>query len=196
MLWRGAPTEEPHAVFEKLRVGERVQFVPAFSAATVFQAFRRVFGEHATIDEATGSVVGPGFELTVRDGALHLYITCAWSLATKERAEDLARLKNTAAFLECRWYEPQTGHYDEGFDEESLETLMPPEWEHEDEESLETLVPPPLLVTRPGKLVEHPKFGTGVISAVEGSGDATKLVVRFGDGVERRVLASYCRPPS
>ncbi len=51
----------------------------------------------------------------------------------------------------------------------------------------------PYATLQKGDHVKHPKFGEGTIIDRIGTGDATKLIVKFVDEGERRLLARYAK---
>ncbi len=180
VFWRGRPTETPSTVWRKLNAGQAVAFMLPLVFEEVVAGFREEYGEDLRI-EGSGELQGRGWSFGIDDGALYLYVTCAWALAEDPAA--LARLRSAGRRAGCSMYDPQTGQYFEA--SARLEPRTRAVVANTGESSEVEL--------RPGERVDHASFGAGEVVAVEGRGATAKVRVRFAVGV-KTLLARVLTP--
>lgn len=103
IFWRGAADEDPLEVWHSLYAGEPVEGIRPFTTAEVVAAFRTVFGSQLRVVD--DHLEGRRFELVAREGATHLQVTCAWSVA--DEPEIVTRIHAAGAALGCVPFDPQ-----------------------------------------------------------------------------------------
>src|SRR5687768_12895453 len=80
-LWKGRPAGSPLEVYRALMDGKRPKLVQPLTVAAVRAAFEAEYlGDLRVFAEENGAleIQGRGFELSLADGALYVYVMCAW----------------------------------------------------------------------------------------------------------------------
>ena len=180
VLWRGRPTRPPAAVWRALAAGEPVEFVMPLRFADVRDGFRAHPECQITGSDTGGGLRGRGWECSVTDGDLYIYVTCGWGITEDPAA--LPNLRAAARRALCSTYDPQTSTYHEA-------PAFPER-------------PTTLVVAEPaprgicvGDAVHHATFGAGTTLAVQGTGELAKVRVQFATG-EKTLVARVLRPSS
>lgn len=178
IFWRGWPIEDPGEVWRKLRGGEPLRFVASIFRDEVIDAFRREFPD-LQVEGDEGPILGPWFQLQMRDEARYLHITCAWAIVQDPAGEAIRRkiVQAGRRGLGCFVFDPQTMRAQQPVrvvEERPIASAAPP---------VEPTGP------REGDEIAHAKFGRGRVVATDPGRE--KLTIDFESGERRVVLARF-----